>query len=101
VLAVVSVVFCTAATLVGIEAPETGDILRQWVWRRVNEGRFGLPSGGSNLGMKLGLTPALSVLPLLIWMVGGFVYLFLSTRSRAAHTVSRGVASARAASSGT
>jgi hypothetical protein len=82
VLAVVSVIQCTAATLVGIEAPEYGDILRQWIWRRVREASFSLPGGGSNLGMKLGLSPALSILPLLAWMGAGYVYLLGLTRGR-------------------
>jgi hypothetical protein len=80
VLAVLSVVSFTAATLVGIEAPEHGDILRQWIWRRVSEAKFSLPGGGSNLGMKLGLSPALSVLPLLVWMIAGYSYLLRQTR---------------------
>jgi hypothetical protein len=83
VLAAVSVCFCTAATLVGIEAPEHGDLLQHWVLRRVREAAFNL-SSGSNLGIKLGLSPALSVLPLLLWMTVGFFYLLGHTRSRAA-----------------
>jgi hypothetical protein len=81
-LAVLSVIQCTAATLVGIEAPEYGDLLRQWVWPRVREASFSLPGGGSNLGMKLGLSPALSVLPLLAWMLAGYAYLLGLTRAR-------------------
>jgi hypothetical protein len=79
VLAVVSTLLCTASALVGLEAPEYGDVLRHWVFRRVRDATFGLPSG-SNLGVKLGLSPALSVLPLAIWMAAGFFYLLGQTR---------------------
>ena len=79
VLAVISVVVCTASALVGIEAPEHGDLLRHWIFKRVRDATFNL-SSGSNLGIRLGLSPALSVLPLVAWTTAGFFYLLGQTR---------------------
>jgi len=75
VLALVSVANCVAVTLVGIEAPEQGDILRGFVWPRFRAAHFASMNGASNLGLKLGLSPVASVLPLLAWGVLGYQYL--------------------------
>jgi hypothetical protein len=82
-LAVISVANCVAITLVGIEPPEFADILRSWVWPRLRDARFASMNGASNLGLKLGLPPVASVLPLLAWGLVGYEYLLSqSPRSR-------------------
>jgi hypothetical protein len=75
VLAVVSVLNAVAIALVGVEAPERGDVLRDFVWARMRSGRIAELSGASNLGLKAGLTRVGSVVPLLAWMVVGYLYL--------------------------
>jgi hypothetical protein len=86
-LAAVSVANAVAIALVGVEAPERGDLLRDFVWKRFADGRIAALPGASNLGMRMGLTPVASVLPLLAWLGLGFVYLRRQLR--------RGSASAR------
>jgi hypothetical protein len=78
-LALVSVVNFVSLTLVGIEAPEYGDILSEWVWPRLLSGQLASAAGASNLGRRLGMSPLVSVLPLALWMGAGFVYLLLQT----------------------
>jgi hypothetical protein len=82
-LAIISIANCVAVTLVGIEPPEFADLLRSWVWPRVRDAKFASMNGASNLGLKLGLPPVASVLPLLAWGVVGYEYLLSqSPRSR-------------------
>jgi hypothetical protein len=63
-------------TAAGIEAPEHGDLLYTWAWPHVIKGNLATFAGGSNLGLKLGLPGAASLLPLAIWGVLGFGYLW-------------------------
>jgi hypothetical protein len=71
-----SVLNYTLLTAVGIEAPETGDLLYAYAWPRFGTGRLATFAGGSNLGLKLGLPGAASILPLVIWGVAGSIYLW-------------------------
>jgi hypothetical protein len=73
-LALISVANCFAITLVGIEAPEFGDILQNFVWSRLRNAHLAHTAGATNLGEKLGLSPVGSVIPLLIWTLAGFAY---------------------------
>jgi hypothetical protein len=87
VLAAVSIANAVAIALVGVEAPERGDLLRDFVWKRFADGRIAALPGASNLGIRMGLSPVASVVPLLAWLVLGFAYLRRQIR--------RGSASAR------
>lgn len=74
VLAVISALNMLAIAAVGLEAPERGDVLFDFVYPRLLEGRIAMLSGASNLGLELGLERAGSLIPLLAWLVlGGFV----------------------------
>jgi hypothetical protein len=75
VLAAVSVLNALAIALVGVEAPERGDVLRDFVWARMRAGRIADLSGASNLGLKVGLTRVGSVVPLVVWVIVGYLYL--------------------------
>jgi hypothetical protein len=75
-LGALSVLNMLIVTAVGIEGPERGDILLDYAWPRLRAGRLAAYAGGSNLGAKLGLTGAATLLPLLIWGVVGFAYLW-------------------------
>jgi hypothetical protein len=70
-----SIANVVAVTAVGIEAPERGDILYEYAWRRFFHGRFATFAGGSNLGLKLGLLGPMSLIPLLLGGYVGFAYL--------------------------
>jgi hypothetical protein len=75
-LCVVSLANCFALTLIGIEAPESGDILRQFVWPRFRVANLAHAGGATNLGMRLGLSGPVSVVVLMVWTIGGFFYLY-------------------------
>ena len=81
VAGLVSVANATVLTAVGLEAPESGDVLFDYAWPQLLAGRIAHLSGASNLGLELGLPPRGSLLPLLGWMVVGFVHLQRQTRS--------------------
>jgi hypothetical protein len=80
VLCVLSVAHGVAITAVGIEAPERRDVLKEYAWPRLMKGRVAMLNGASNLGLKLGLPPKLSLLPLATWAGAGYVYLLLQVR---------------------
>ena len=79
VLGAVSIANCLAIGLVGLEAPENGDVLRNFVWPRLVDGDVAKISGASNIGLKMGLPGAASVVPLLIWGALGYRYLLKQT----------------------
>jgi len=85
-LAVVSVVNALGIAFVGVEAPERGDVLRDFVWGRMRVGRIAAMPGASNLGLKMGLPPVGSVLPVLAWTGFGFLYLMRLIRRGSART---------------
>jgi hypothetical protein len=74
-LSLVSIANCVALTVVGIEAPELGNILTEYVWPALGRGRVSTANGATNIGLKLGLSAALSPLPLLLWLGLGYLYL--------------------------
>jgi hypothetical protein len=74
-LAVISTLNGLSITLVGLEAPELGNVLQSYVWPALRAGRFSVGHGASNIGIKFGLASALSPLPLLIWLTFGYWYL--------------------------
>jgi len=75
-LGLLSVANVTALTAVGLEAPESGNLVFGYARHRLWEGRIAAYGGASNLGIKLGLGGAASLLPLLVWGVVGFAYLW-------------------------
>jgi hypothetical protein len=79
-LAIVSIANCLAISAVGLEAPETGDVLRSFAWARLFEGKIAAISGASNIGLKMGLPGAASLVPLLIWGALGYRYLLKQLR---------------------
>jgi hypothetical protein len=75
-LGTISVANAFAIALVGVEAPERGNLLRDFVWARMGAGRIASLNGASNLGLEMGLSPVESVIPLLAWLLVGFLYLY-------------------------
>ncbi len=73
-LGALSVLSFISISLVGIETPEFGNVLTDFVWRNVSAGRISVLSGASNLGYLLGLGMGLSTTLLLLWSLFGFFY---------------------------
>jgi hypothetical protein len=72
-LAAVSFANVLSGTMVGLEAPERGNILSEFAWSHLAAGEVAVMHGSSNLGLRLGL-PALATFgPLLAWLVIGSV----------------------------
>jgi hypothetical protein len=78
--AVLSVANAVALASVGLEAPEQGDILQDYAWPGVLDGRISVAKGATNFAMKFGSSRAISLLPLVIWIAFGFWYLGRQTR---------------------
>jgi hypothetical protein len=74
-LSLVAIANCVSLTVVGIEAPEFGNILTEYVWPTLRHGRVSAANGATNIGLKLGLPAALSPLPLLLWLAFGYLHL--------------------------
>jgi len=74
-LSLVSIANCVSLTVVGIEAPEFGNVLTEYIWPALRYGRVSAANGATNIGLKLGLSAALSPLPLLLWLGLGYLYL--------------------------
>jgi hypothetical protein len=89
-MGLLSVLNYVLLTTVGIEAPEHGDLLYRYAWPRLGAGRLATFAGGSNLGLKLGLSGMVSLVPLLIWGLLGFGYLWMRLTSKAARVAARG-----------
>jgi hypothetical protein len=83
-LAVVSLFNMIGISAVGLEAPEHGDILRDFVYERLAAGRLSALSGASNLGIEFGVVRGGSLGPLLVWLVVGARMLYRQTRELAA-----------------
>ncbi len=77
-----SILNFTLLTAVGLEAPQHGDVLYAYAWPRFLHGKLAAYAGGSNLGLKLGLSGALSLLPLVAWGALGWIYLTRQLRTR-------------------
>jgi hypothetical protein len=71
----VSVANMLVLTAVGLEAPERRDVLFDYTWPRLLQGKIAHLAGASNLGIKVGLPPAATLGPLLVWMLVGFRFL--------------------------
>jgi hypothetical protein len=65
----VSVLVMLGITAVGIEAPEQGDVIREFVLPRLRAGEISAFPSATNLGLLLGLPPFLSLVPWLAWLV--------------------------------
>jgi len=79
-LALVALVNMLAITAVGLEAPEHGDVLRDFVYERVASGKLAALSGASNLGIEFGVVRGGSLGPLLVWLLLGAHILFRQIR---------------------
>jgi hypothetical protein len=71
VLGAASFANALAAAAVGLEAPETGDVLRNYLWPKLLSGQVATLGGASNIGIALGLAPAASLGPVLVWILLG------------------------------
>jgi hypothetical protein len=56
---------------VGLEAPEHGDVLFDFAYRRLWQGKLAALSGASNFGLGLGMPRAATLGPPLVWLVLG------------------------------
>jgi hypothetical protein len=56
---------------VGLEAPEHGDVLIDFAYARLLQGRLSAIAGASNLGLEFGIVRGGTLGPLLVWMLGG------------------------------
>ncbi|HEY3499725.1 MAG TPA: hypothetical protein VGK73_33770 [Polyangiaceae bacterium] len=72
-------------TGMGVEAREHGDLFRDHLLQKLADGKIRTFAGASNLGQKLGLpaTP-ISLVPLLVWIGCGYVYLLHRLRQASA-----------------
>jgi len=70
-LASVSLAIALGLAAVGVEAPEHGDVIRDFLWPRLVAGKIAGFSVATNVGIQLGLPPAASLGPLLVWMLLG------------------------------
>jgi hypothetical protein len=80
-LAAISTVHVLVLTLVGLEAPERGDLLLDYAYARLARGEVAVLSGASNLGLRLGLAPAATLGPVLVWLLLGGRYLVRQLRA--------------------
>jgi hypothetical protein len=74
--------FCNMLALaaVGLEGPERGDALRDYVYPRLLAGKIGSLSGASNLGLELGLVRGGSLALLWVWLIMGAYVLLRQVR---------------------
>jgi hypothetical protein len=81
-LAVAAVSFANmlALTAVGLEGPERGDALFDYVYNRFLAGKLAMMSGASNLGIELGLVRGGSLALLCVWLVVGAYILLRQVR---------------------
>jgi hypothetical protein len=56
---------------VGLEAPERGDLLIDFAYARLLQGRLSSIAGASNLGLELGIVRGGTLGPLIVWMLAG------------------------------
>lgn len=71
VLGAVSAVNMLVIAGVGLEAPERGDVLVDFAYKRLLDGRVSAIAGASNLGLEFGIVRAGTLGPLLVWMLAG------------------------------
>jgi len=70
-LALVSLCNMIGISAVGLEAPEHGDLLRDFVYERLATGKLSALSGASNLGIEFGVVRGGSLGPLIVWLLVG------------------------------
>lgn len=80
VLALVSLFNMIGISAVGLEAPEHGDVLRDFVYQRLAAGKLSALSGASNLGIEFGVVRGGSLGPLLVWLLVGARMLYRQAR---------------------
>jgi hypothetical protein len=56
---------------VGLEAPERGDVLFDFAYARLLQGRLSAIAGASNLGLEFGVVRGGTLGPLLVWLLAG------------------------------
>lgn len=71
VLGALAVFNMLAISAVGLEAPEHGDVLLDFVYARLFSGKLALLTGASNLGLEFGVVRGGSLGPLLVWLLVG------------------------------
>ncbi|HEU4582404.1 MAG TPA: hypothetical protein VFS67_29305 [Polyangiaceae bacterium] len=91
-LALVSLFNMIAIAAVGLEAPEHGDILRDFIYERLAAGKLSALSGASNLGIEFGVVRGGSLGPLLVWLLVGARMLYRQTRELPAEAEGAGPA---------
>ncbi|HMJ13724.1 MAG TPA: hypothetical protein VK524_20040, partial [Polyangiaceae bacterium] len=74
-LGIVSLVNVLVLVVVGLEAPESGNVLVDYAYHYFSLGRVALNSGASNLGVRVGLAPGATLGPLLVWLLLGAYFL--------------------------
>lgn len=67
----VSIVNLVVLTAVGLEAPDHGNLLTEYAYRRFLRGDIAALSGASNMGIRAGLPRAGSLGPVLVWLLLG------------------------------
>lgn len=70
-LGAVSAVNMLVIAGVGLEAPERGDVLIDFAYARLLQGRLSAIAGASNLGLEFGIVRGGTLGPLVVWMLGG------------------------------
>jgi hypothetical protein len=75
VLGAISVANMLAIAAIGLEAPEHGDVLVDFVYKRLLLGKLSELSGASNLGVEVGLARGGTLGPLLVWLLIGWYML--------------------------
>jgi hypothetical protein len=80
ILGSVSIANMAALALVGVEAPEFGNILSNFAWANILAGRISILQGASNIGFRLGLDNTRSLLLFVAWFIGGLAYVLLQLR---------------------
>jgi hypothetical protein len=75
ILLAVSVANVLVLTAVGLEAPDHVDALFSYAYRRLAAGQIASLSGASNLGIRMGMSPSTTLVPILLWLVFGARFL--------------------------
>jgi hypothetical protein len=70
-LGLVALINMLGIAAVGLEAPEHGDVLLDFVYARLLDGKVSALSGASNLGIEFGLVRGGTLGPLFVWLLVG------------------------------
>ena len=85
-VAAVSFANMLALSAVGLEGPERGDALFDYIYARFLSGKLALLGGASNLGLELGLVRGGSLALLCVWLIVGAHILLRQVRELEAET---------------